>query len=49
MLKRYKIVAYAVLVRAGQWLLESIDGDTRPVVPDDYRLAVAEYLAGQVA
>ena len=48
MLKRYKIVAYAVLVKAGEWNLEPMDGNNKPIVPDEYRIAVAEYLAGNV-
>lgn len=45
MLKQYLIVAYAYLVKTGKWILEPIEGDTRRVVPEEYRLAVAEYLA----
>ena len=42
MLKRYLIVSYAILVKAGKWALEE-DGD-KPVVPGEYQIAVAEYL-----
>lgn len=45
MLKQYLIVAYAYLVKTGKWILDSVEGDTRKVVPEEYRLAVAEYLA----
>jgi hypothetical protein len=45
MLKRYLIVSYSILVRAGKWNLEVIEGDTKPVVPSEYQMAVAEYLA----
>ena len=43
MLKRYLIVSYAILVKAGRWALEEEDGD-KPVVPGEYQIAVAEYL-----
>lgn len=46
MLKRYLIVSYAILVRAGKWNLEAIEGEEKPVVPEAYQIAVAEYLAG---
>lgn len=49
MLKRYLIVSYAILVKAGKWNLEAVEGETKPVVPAEYTIAVAEYLAGQVA
>lgn len=45
MLKQYLVIAYAYLVKTGKWILEPIEGDTRKVVPEEYRLAVAEYLA----
>ena len=41
-MKRYKVVAYAVLVKAGLWILE---GEGKPVIPEGYKIAVAEYLA----
>ncbi|MFO7264499.1 MAG: CD1375 family protein [Bacillota bacterium] len=46
-LKHYLIVSYAILVKAGKWLLEPVDGDNRPVVPAEYQIAVAEYLVSQ--
>ena len=49
MLKRYLIVSYAILVKAGRWNLEAVEGEDKPVVPVDYAIAVAEYLAKQVA
>ena len=45
MWKRYLIVSYAILVRAGKWNLEVVEGDTKPVVPENYQIKVAEYLA----
>lgn len=45
MLKRYLIVSYAILVRAGKWNLEAAEGEEKPVVPADYQIPVAEYLA----
>lgn len=44
-LKTYLITAYAVLARVGKWDLEPVEGSTKKVVPEDYRTAVAEYLA----
>ncbi|BCZ48413.1 hypothetical protein psyc5s11_44800 [Clostridium gelidum] len=44
-LKPYLITAYAVLVRVEKWNLELVEGSTKKVVPEDYRTAVAEYLA----
>lgn len=44
MLKYYLIVAYAYLVRVGRWVLEPEEGNEKPVVPEEYRGAVAEYL-----
>ncbi|MBU3145854.1 CD1375 family protein [Clostridium sp. CF012] len=48
MLKKYLVVSYGILVKAGRWNLEVVEGEAKPVVPGDYMLAVAEYLAGQV-
>ncbi|MDF2800215.1 MAG: hypothetical protein K0S61_118 [Anaerocolumna sp.] len=48
MIKQYLVVSYAILVRSGVYLLEPIDGDERPVVPTNYVLPVAEYLANHV-
>jgi len=47
MLKRYLIVSYGILVKAGKWNLELVEGEEKPLVPSDYIIAVAEYLAGQ--
>lgn len=44
-LKTYLITAYAVLVRVGKWDLEPVEESTKKVVPENYREAVAEYLA----
>lgn len=44
MLRQYLIVAYAYLVKTGIFILEPVEGDTRRVVPEEYREAVAEYL-----
>ena len=45
MLKTYLIKSYAYLVKVGVWDLEPVDGSTKQVVPEDYRIAVALYLA----
>jgi hypothetical protein len=47
-LKKYLVVSYGILVKAGRWNLEIVEGETKPVIPSDYMLAVAEYLTGQV-
>jgi hypothetical protein len=47
MLKRYLIVSFGILVKAGRWNLEEVEGEEKPVVPEIYRIPVAEYLTGQ--
>lgn len=47
MLKRYLIVSYGILVKASKWNLEPVEGEDKSIVPEDYRVSVAEYLAGQ--
>lgn len=44
MLKRYLIVSYGILVKAGRWNLDEVEGDEKPVVPEEYQIPVAEYL-----
>jgi hypothetical protein len=44
MLKQYLIISYGYLVKVGKWLLEPVEDDIRKVVPEEYRIAVAEYL-----
>ncbi|WP_192875386.1 CD1375 family protein [Clostridium taeniosporum] len=45
MIYKYMIKAYSILVRGGRMVLE-VDKDNRlPVVPDDYKILVAEELA----
>lgn len=44
-LKSWKVKAYGVLVKAEKWDLEPVEGSSKNVVPEDYKLAVAEYLA----
>ncbi|MBB6716378.1 CD1375 family protein [Clostridium gasigenes] len=46
-MKNYLITAYGYLVKVGVWDLEIIEGGTKKVVPENYRLAVAGYLAEQ--
>lgn len=45
MLKDYLIKSYGYLVRVGRWALKPADGNEDKVVPEEYRNAVAEYLA----
>jgi hypothetical protein len=45
MLKQYLIVSYAYLVKIGRWDLEPTEGNIKKAVPEEYRIAVAEYLA----
>lgn len=44
-LKSYLVTAYAVLVKVQKWDLEPLEGSTKKVVPEDYKTAVAEYIA----
>lgn len=44
-LKPWKVKAYAVLVKAEKWELEDYEGNTLQVVPEEYMLSVAQYLA----
>lgn len=44
-LKSWKVKAYGVLVKAEKWDLEPVLNSTKNIVPEEYRLAVAEYLA----
>ena len=44
-LKKYLIVSYGILVKAGKWALEKVEGENKPIVPDNYTIVVAEYLA----
>lgn len=48
MIKQYLVVSYAYLVKVGRWDLEPVEGSTNRVVPEEYRIPVAEYLAGVV-
>ena len=45
MIKKYLVVCYGILVKGGKWNLEEVEGEDKPVVPDDYTIAVAEHLA----
>ncbi|MDA5110330.1 CD1375 family protein [Brevibacillus thermoruber] len=49
MVKPYMIPVYGLLVKSGGWLIEPTGVEGEKVVPEDYRLPVAEYLAAQVA
>ena len=49
MLKDYLVKSYGYLVKIGRWDLEPAEGSTNKVVPEAYRIAVAEYLATQAA
>ncbi|MDU5080216.1 CD1375 family protein [uncultured Tissierella sp.] len=44
MIKPWKVKAYAVLVKAKKWELEDYEGNVLSVVPEEYKIAVAEYL-----
>jgi len=45
-LNKYKIRAYATLVKAGKYILEETDRESQEqiLVPVDYKVAVSEYL-----
>lgn len=45
MLYGWKIKSYAYLVKIERYDLETIEGSTKPVVEENYRTAVAMYLA----
>jgi len=46
MIYKYMVGVYAVLVKGGKWTISSSDNtNSLPVVPTDYQLLVAEYLA----
>ncbi len=47
-LKAYLVKAYCYLVKVGRWDLEPVDGSSKSVVPEDYRVAVAEALTAEV-
>ncbi len=47
MLKQYLVVSYGYLVKVGAWDLEPITESAKKVVPEEYRVAVAGYLAEQ--
>ncbi|MGO5073949.1 CD1375 family protein [Clostridium sporogenes] len=46
-LKKYLVVSYGILVKAGKWALEKVKGEEKPTVPESYTIVVAEYLATQ--
>ena len=48
-IKEYMIPVYGLLVAGGSWNLEPIEGDSKKVVPEEYRTLVAEYLAEKQA
>lgn len=47
MMKKYMIPSYAILVKSGGWLIEPTGTEGEKVVPESYRIPVAEYLASQ--
>ncbi|WP_197029804.1 CD1375 family protein [Brevibacillus borstelensis] len=49
MVKPYMIPVYAVLVKSGGWVIEPTGAAGEKVVPEPYRVPVAEYLAAQEA
>lgn len=49
MVKTYMIPVYALLVKSGGWVIEPTGAEGEKVVPEAYRLPVAEYLAAQNA
>ena len=49
MIKEYMIPVYGLLVKSGGWKIEPTGTEGEKVVPEAYRLYVAEYLAAQVA
>nr|WP_261798200.1 CD1375 family protein [Brevibacillus massiliensis] len=49
MVKQYMIPVYALLVKSGTWVIEPTGAAGEKVVPEAYRVPVAEYLAAQEA
>jgi hypothetical protein len=49
MVKPYMIPVYALLVKSGGWVIEPTGTVGEKVVPESYRIKVAEYLAAQEA
>ncbi|MEC2128113.1 CD1375 family protein [Brevibacillus centrosporus] len=49
MIKQYMVPVYALLVKSGGWVIEPTGAAGEKVVPEEYRLPVAEYLAAQNA
>nr|WP_272898887.1 CD1375 family protein [Brevibacillus laterosporus] len=49
MVKQYMIPVYAILFKSGGWVLEPTSTHEEKVVPEAYRIPVAEYLAAQIA
>ncbi|WP_429845573.1 CD1375 family protein [Brevibacillus sp. FIR094] len=47
MVKKYMIAPYAILVKSGGWLIEPTGTEGEKVIPESYRVPVAEYLAAQ--
>lgn len=48
-LNRFKIMAYGTLVRAKRYILDENDRENKQqlLVPEEYKIAVAEYLIAQ--
>ncbi|MGH4125087.1 MAG: CD1375 family protein [Clostridium sp.] len=44
MLKNYLIMSYGVMIKAGRYDLEVVEGSTNKLVPATYQQAVAEYV-----
>jgi hypothetical protein len=49
MLSKYKIRAYATLVKAGKYILDEADreNESQVLIPSDYTIVVAEYITAQ--
>lgn len=47
MVKQYMIPVYGLLVKSGGWQIEPTGAEGEKVVPEAYRVPVAEYLAAQ--
>lgn len=46
MVKKYMFSVYEVLIASGQWVISGEDNPNGlPVVPEEYQLPVAEYMA----
>lgn len=47
MVKPYMVSIYSYLVKSGGWMIEPTGKENERIVPEEYRSAVAEFLASR--